>query len=160
MAGDENFQEEILQQLVLCQFLTGLVTLRKGGSFVCKVFDLFTPFTVGLIYIFYRHFREISIVKPFTSRPANSERYLVARGLLEQSPKIVEHLFKVNQIINDLKVENKAKGGPERKVVHLVNPEKIAADTEFMTYIKAQNLKQANSQVEALTDIYKYLEDQ
>ena len=73
--GEENFQEEILRQLVLDQFLMGLMVVRRGGSFVCKLFDVFTPVTAALVYILYRHFDRIAIVKPYTSRPANSERY-------------------------------------------------------------------------------------
>lgn len=53
-----------------------LLIVRTGGHFVCKIFDLFTPFSVALIYLMYRSFAHISIHKPNTSRPANSERYL------------------------------------------------------------------------------------
>ena len=56
MEGDENYQEEHLKQLVLCQFLTALCVVREGGAFVCKVFDLFTPFSAGLVYILHRLF--------------------------------------------------------------------------------------------------------
>lgn len=45
-----------------------------GGHFVCKTFDLFTPFSVGLVYLLYLCFERISLFKPVTSRPANSER--------------------------------------------------------------------------------------
>ena len=43
---------------------------------MCKTFDLFTPFSVGLVYLLYRAFDEVYIFKPVTSRPANSERYM------------------------------------------------------------------------------------
>lgn len=45
-----------------------------GGHFVCKTFDLFTPFSVGLVYLLYLCFDRVSLFKPITSRPANSER--------------------------------------------------------------------------------------
>lgn len=54
--GEENYQEERLKQLVLCQFTTALACVKQGGAFVCKVFDTFTPFVVGLVFILYRHF--------------------------------------------------------------------------------------------------------
>ena len=41
---------------------------------MCKVFDLFTAFSVGLVYLMYRVFDELYVFKPVTSRPANSER--------------------------------------------------------------------------------------
>ena len=83
-----------MKQLVLCQYLCALSILRTGeiywiriliihslslslslgGHFVCQVFDMFTPFSVGLFYLLYRSFDEVCIFKPVTSRPANSER--------------------------------------------------------------------------------------
>ncbi|KAG8226395.1 hypothetical protein J437_LFUL011933 [Ladona fulva] len=72
--SNENIQEILSKQLYLCQFLVALCIVRPKGHFVCKVFDLFTPFSVGLIYLLYKSFKKISIHKPNTSRPANSER--------------------------------------------------------------------------------------
>jgi len=72
--GNENNQELLMKRLVLCQFLTMFHILQAGGNFMCKVFDTFSPFTIGLMYILYRHFHSFYIIKPFTSRPANSER--------------------------------------------------------------------------------------
>ena len=43
---------------------------------MCKLFDLFTPYSVGLVYLMYRIFDKVSIFKPVTSRPANSERFV------------------------------------------------------------------------------------
>ena len=68
---DQNSQEVILKQLLLCQFLCALNVLRKGGHFVCKTFDLFSEFSVGLLYILYRSFDQFCIVKPHTSRQAS-----------------------------------------------------------------------------------------
>ena len=42
--GQENIQEILSKQLYLCQFLVAMSIVRTGGHFVCKVFDLFTPF--------------------------------------------------------------------------------------------------------------------
>jgi len=72
--GQENIQEILSKQLYLCQFIVAMRIVRVGGHFVCKLFDLFTAFSVGLVYLMYKSFREISIHKPNSSRPANSER--------------------------------------------------------------------------------------
>ena len=45
-----------------------------GGHFVCKLFDVFTVYSVGLMYLMWHAFEQVSIFKPVTSRPANSER--------------------------------------------------------------------------------------
>ena len=44
---------------------------------MCKLFDIFTPFSIGLVYLMYRCFNEVAIHKPITSRPANSERLVM-----------------------------------------------------------------------------------
>lgn len=71
--GKENIQEILSKQLYLCQYLVALMIVRTGGHFVTKLFDLFTPFSAGLIYVMHRCFEKISIFKPNTSRPASSE---------------------------------------------------------------------------------------
>ena len=53
--GQENIQEILSKQLYLCQFLVALNIVRVGGNFVCKLFDVFTPFSAGLLYLMYRY---------------------------------------------------------------------------------------------------------
>ena len=72
--GEENIQEILTKQLVMCQFACALSILRRGGHFVCALFDAYTPFTVGLIYLLHRSFERVCLFKPVTSRPTNSER--------------------------------------------------------------------------------------
>ena len=45
---------------------------------MCKLFDVFTRFSVGLVYLMYRAFERVALFKPVTSRPANSERCAVS----------------------------------------------------------------------------------
>nr|XP_035930250.1 cap-specific mRNA (nucleoside-2'-O-)-methyltransferase 1 isoform X2 [Halichoerus grypus] len=73
--GQENLQEILSKQLLLCQFLMALSVVRTGGHFICKTFDLFTPFSVGLVYLLYCCFERVCLFKPVTSRPANSESH-------------------------------------------------------------------------------------
>eukprot|EP00002_Diphylleia_rotans_P002545 TRINITY_DN1159_c0_g4_i2.p1 TRINITY_DN1159_c0_g4~~TRINITY_DN1159_c0_g4_i2.p1 ORF type:complete len:424 (+),score=76.27 TRINITY_DN1159_c0_g4_i2:72-1343(+) len=103
VSGQENIQEIITKQLVMCQFLAAISILRKGGHFLCKTFDNFLPFTAELIYLMYRSFDSICILKPHTSRPANSERYFIGKGFREFNPPVVEYLFRVNDMMNSLR---------------------------------------------------------
>jgi cap1 methyltransferase len=72
-------QEELSSQLLVVEGLLGIQLLRPGGTFVLKLFDTSTAVMADLIYLLATAFEEIVIVKPVSSRPANSERYLVAR---------------------------------------------------------------------------------
>lgn len=100
--GQENIQEILSKQLYLCQFLVAVSVLRPGGNFVCKLFDLFTPFSVGLVYLMYRIFDRVSIYKPVTSRPANSERYIVCKGLHAYRDTVKEYFQELNHDLNRL----------------------------------------------------------
>ncbi|MFT7813046.1 cap-specific mRNA (nucleoside-2'-O-)-methyltransferase 1 [Arapaima gigas] len=130
--GQENLQEILSKQLLLCQFLTALSTLRTGGHFVCKTFDLFTPFSVGLIYLLYLCFERVSLFKPLTSRPANSERYVVCRGLKPGSAPVREYLFTVNLKLNQLR-------HTEMDVTEVVPLDIIKGDTDFCNYMISSN---------------------
>jgi len=149
--GNENYQEVEVKRLVLDQFLCGICALGKGGHFVCKIFDVFTPFTVGLLFILRQHFEEFAIVKPVTSRPANSERYVVCKGFLQQNPSVIEYLFRVNEQF-DLKSN-------DDDVIQVVDPELIAQDTAFLDHIRSTNLQIIDAQIDALNELVMYIED-
>jgi 23S rRNA U2552 (ribose-2'-O)-methylase RlmE/FtsJ len=74
---DFNKQEENFTRLFLSEICTALLLQKKHGTFIVKVFDMFTLDTVCLVSILYSLYSHVYIVKPFTSRPANSEKYLV-----------------------------------------------------------------------------------
>uniref|UniRef100_A0AAR2JC39 Cap-specific mRNA (nucleoside-2'-O-)-methyltransferase 1 n=1 Tax=Pygocentrus nattereri TaxID=42514 RepID=A0AAR2JC39_PYGNA len=130
--GQENIQEILSKQLLLCQFLMALSVVRTGGHFVCKTFDLFTPFSVGLTYLLYLCFERVSLFKPVTSRPANSERYVVCRSLKPGSDAVRDYLFNVNLKLNHLRHS-------ERDVTDVVPLDIIKGDTDFYQYMIKSN---------------------
>lgn len=77
---DFDNQEYLFYRLLLCEITTALSIQKLGGTFVCKIFDIFHKFTYEMIYILYNLYDSIIIEKPVTSRPANSEKYIIARG--------------------------------------------------------------------------------
>ena len=76
-SSDFNGQEINSCQIIYSECIVAINSLRKNGSFVCKVFDLFSITMVQILYIMYCVFEKIYIYKPDTSRPANSEKYLI-----------------------------------------------------------------------------------
>uniref|UniRef100_A0A670Y6L6 Cap-specific mRNA (nucleoside-2'-O-)-methyltransferase 1 n=1 Tax=Pseudonaja textilis TaxID=8673 RepID=A0A670Y6L6_PSETE len=150
--GQENIQEILSKQLTLCQFLTGLSVIRTGGHFICKTFDLFTPFSVGLVYLLYCCFECVSIFKPVTSRPANSERYVVCRGLKAGIEEVRDYLFTVNIKINQLRNSDQD--------VNLVVPlEVIRDDHDFYHYMIRSNERFCAVQIKALAKIRAFVQD-
>lgn len=150
--GQENLQEILSKQLMLCQFLTALSIVRTGGHFVCKTFDLFTPFSVGLVYLLYCCFERICIFKPVTSRPANSERYVVCKGLKSGIEDVRSYLFTVNIRLNQLRNSDVD--------VNLVVPLKVIKDNQdFYNYIVQSNESHCKVQIKALAKIRAFVQD-
>jgi 23S rRNA U2552 (ribose-2'-O)-methylase RlmE/FtsJ len=82
VSADYNNQEALQAPANIGQILTGLLTLRKGGSFITKQYMMFEPITLSVMYLAASFFEEFYICKPATSREANSETYLVGKGFL------------------------------------------------------------------------------
>ncbi|XP_069092416.1 cap-specific mRNA (nucleoside-2'-O-)-methyltransferase 1 isoform X1 [Pleurodeles waltl] len=150
--GQENIQEILSKQLTLCQFLMGLSIVRTGGNFICKTFDLFTPFSVGLVYLLYCCFERVSVFKPVTSRPANSERYVVCRGLKAGTDDVREYLFAVNIKLNHLR-------NSEQDVNQVVPLKVLKGDSDFSDYMTRSNERHCQIQIKALAKIHAFVQD-
>lgn len=79
---DYNHQESDLVHLLLAQLFFGIALQKKGGNFVLKVFDMCTQVSIDVAFLLNSLYDEVFIVKPHTSRYANSERYLVCKGFV------------------------------------------------------------------------------
>lgn len=79
LSEHEHLEKEHFPLLV-AQTNVGLSALRPEGCFVCKFFEGARPETMHWIAWLTNAFEEVSLIKPTSSRPTNSERYIVARG--------------------------------------------------------------------------------
>ena len=77
---DSEYQEELSQKLVVCQVAAGLLLLLPSGTLVVKMFGFQTGVVRGVMQSLNELFDEIMVLKPISSRPASSERYVVCRG--------------------------------------------------------------------------------
>lgn len=131
--GNENIQEILSKRIYLCQCLVALSIVRKNGHFVCKLFDIFTPFSVGIIYLMYNCFKKISIHKPNTSRPANSERYIICKWRNENVDYIRDYMFYVNELLDQCGESN------DNDISELVPVSLMKDDLNFYNYIVNSN---------------------
>jgi cap2 methyltransferase len=91
--ADLNRQEELTAFVNYGQVLTGLLSLALGGTLITKQFTFYTPFSRSLIAIVASLFDETYIIKPKTSRPTNSEVYLVGKGFKGISSELATALL-------------------------------------------------------------------
>ena len=82
-SSDYNAQEDSTIQLNYGQIIDGLFTLNDGGKLVTKQYTFCNPKNRSIMTVCSYLFEEFYIVKPLTSRPFNSETYLVGKGFIK-----------------------------------------------------------------------------
>lgn len=117
---DFNNQEVISQQLLYAETYTTFRLQKYGGTFVLKIFDISTKPTILLLQALTEAYDAVHIVKPLTSRPANSERYAVCRGFKGASPETLRWLSNNDFIFKEQQGE--------------ITPEFLAQITELNLY--------------------------
>jgi 23S rRNA U2552 (ribose-2'-O)-methylase RlmE/FtsJ len=91
-------QEQISTKLITCQVGFAIAMQKKGGSFILKVYDTFTRFSLDLLFLLSNLYEEVYIIKPSTSRFANSEKYIVCKGFRNiNTLEIVKQFYKFLQ---------------------------------------------------------------
>ena len=104
-SNDFNQQESMSFPLLYCQSLTALLCQKKGGVFILKCFDTYQTKTLQLLYLLHKCYKNLYFVKPHTSRPANSEKYLVCVDFLDNISerdiyKLLLDIPKIGSIMN------------------------------------------------------------
>jgi len=79
---DFNYQEIFISKLLFAQVAFAVTMQKQGGSFVLKMFDSFMKHSIDILYILASFYEKVYIIKPQTSRYANSEKYIVCKGFL------------------------------------------------------------------------------
>ena len=154
--GQENNQEILSKRLYLCQFLCALGILKTGGHFVCKLFDCFTSFSVGLIYLMYQCFDHVCIFKPNTSRPANSERYLICKSKKSGTSTVENHLFLLNCMLDAV---DKKQTEASDDIIEIIPLDVLKKDSAFFDYMTKSNADMGRRQILFLTKVKAFAED-
>jgi 23S rRNA U2552 (ribose-2'-O)-methylase RlmE/FtsJ len=140
---DFNKQEENSLKLIFCEVCFALMLQKKGGSFVLKVFDLYTSASIQIIYLLNYLYEDVIITKPLSSRPANSEKYIICMKF-----KMVHNL---NNILNKF-IENY----DNYKISNILN---VALSNIFLEKINEINSIFGQCQIENIVNILNYMMD-
>lgn len=82
----ECIQEQLSSKLVYAEVIWALKYLAPGGSFILKVFSLYSQASFDILRILSKSFARVIISKPKTSRPCNNEKYLLCLGFRDDFP--------------------------------------------------------------------------
>lgn len=89
---DYSRQEENSIKLIYSEIFVALNIQKKGGDFICKIFDIFKKETISLIYKLNILYESVSFYKPNTSRLSNSEKYIICQGYKGYNKEIINEL--------------------------------------------------------------------
>ena len=84
----ENLEELFCARIIVAQLVAMFRTLRPGGAFVLRLSDVFSEFTISVVFVLAQVFDAVRIVKPPSSRIVSSERYAVCTGRKLESDEL------------------------------------------------------------------------
>ena len=94
-SSDFNGQELNSSRIIYSEIAVALNMLKKNGHFIIKLFDLFSLNSIQFMQLLNNSFEKVYIFKPETSRPANSEKYIICMNFLDNlSEEIKSQLLK------------------------------------------------------------------
>jgi 23S rRNA U2552 (ribose-2'-O)-methylase RlmE/FtsJ len=95
---DFNNKEQLHYYLILNEIYSALCLQKLGGTLILKVFDIFTSTSINLLYLLNLVYEEIYIYKPKTSRPTNSEKYIICKNMkLYDKKNVLTNLRKLSE---------------------------------------------------------------
>ena len=101
-----NNQEKMAIRLLFTQMIYAISLQKKGGSFILKIFDMFSKPTIEIIYMLSCFYTNVYITKPNTSRYANSEKYIVCTDFLfDNTNKITNRFYNILKVLNSIDYE-------------------------------------------------------
>jgi hypothetical protein len=136
VSGDYANQERDTALLNYGQILAAILSLAPGGHLVTKQFTFNSEFNRSLIALVTFLFAETYITKPVTSRPGNSEIYLVAKGFTGISPELTENLL--NRLERYSDIPNPFDGAPFLLPVSYVQIDEVLLQAATEIHLKQQ----------------------
>ena len=79
-SSNYNTQENDFIIFLICEIYIIFNILKENGNAVIKIYDMYSRSSMKILYILTLFFQEIFIIKPFSSRPANSEKYILCKS--------------------------------------------------------------------------------
>ena len=152
-----DYSQEIkYKKFLLMNTLLAFKTLAYGGNFIIKLYDAFTPFTIGLIYFIFKNFESVSIFKPVSTRQYSSSRYLVAENYLKET---ADSSNKAIKYLEEFLTKYIKFSSNNYDIKYFLPPSEIRTEN-FLKIIYEINNDITEKRIDALKEIIKYLNNQ
>ena len=137
-SNDYNSQEKLFLRLFVSEIYLILNLLKKNGNAIIKIYDIFSELSIKLIYIIKMFFEDIYIIKPYTSRPANSEKYILCKNM-----KIINEKNFYFDIFKEIIIKND---------INILNKYNILINKDFLQNILNYNIWYSNRQIKYINN--------
>lgn len=141
-SSDYDSQEVASLKLIACELYACMRLQKIGGCSIIKMFDLWKPSTHAILDIVFKAYKDVYMFKPLTSRPANSEKYLVCVGY---NGVVEEDLELLRSFILDPKQDLRGEVRAQHLLKSLVEINKTLTTRQMNSILKTIDLIQ-NSQ--------------
>jgi len=147
---DYDKQETIALRLIFSQIAFAISLQKKGGHFVLKVFDIFYKSSLDLIYLLSCFYTQVYIIKPNTSRYANSEKYIVCKNFkYSNTEEIAKKFISIFRVIDKM----------DLKSLHIKRFLDIPIQYYYVSQIIEINAIFGQQQIITILSTFKLIED-
>lgn len=82
--GNKDYELEEYEHLPLFlgECIMAILNQKISGIFILKMYDVIDINTVNILYLLQAFYKNISIVKPYNSRPCNTEKYIYCEDFI------------------------------------------------------------------------------
>ena len=147
---DFNKQEEMACRLIFSQVVYAITMQKKSGHFILKFFDSFMKTSVDILFLLGCFYENVHILKPQTSRYANSEKYIVCMNFKYKDTTNISNVF-----YNMLTTLNH----DENKNLTISSILDIIINNRFLVQLKNINAILGYQQMENILVTLRYIEN-
>ena len=140
-----NNQEKNFINLFVSEIYIILNLLKDNGHAIIKIYDIYSKYSIKVLYIISLFFEKIYIIKPLTSRPANSEKYILGYKFKKNQ----EYDFYLNILKNIIITNN----------LELLNNNNIIVQFQFIEKILNYNKWYTKRQISYIDKTINYINE-
>lgn len=151
--NENNIQEQEAYIILLYKIIINLKLQEESGTFIIKIYDIYTMVTVKILYLLSSFYEETYIYKPYLSRISNTEKYVICKNFkYKQNSTELNNKIKIFEDLYNVIIEN------PKKYIYDIFPNLIV-DPEYINKIKFINIKLNNLQLIMINEIIKYIKE-